>query len=300
MFLYINHQYYSNTKHTINMPDTMPALNGAIFINYRKDDSSWNALALYNELLKYFAREQLFKDFNTILPGDDFVVSIQNALRKCDVLLVIIGKNWLNMTDTKGQRRLDDPDDFVRIEIATALERKIQVIPVLFDGTTMPSPTDLPADLNLLYRRQFVEIDTKRFEDDVRKLADAIKKVLGESGFRPQYDDSHNPQPGGTARTQRQNDTPISGIMPPPPKPDNNLVWGILSTLLCCLPLGIASIIYASKVDGLYAAGKYAEAANSAKQAKQWAIYAAIVGVVLIVVLYIIGTLNPNNSYSSY
>ncbi len=109
----------------------MANLPGTIFINYRKDDSSWNALALYNELQKYFSREQIFKDFNTILPGDDFVVSIDNALRKCDVLLVVIGKSWLDMKDVTGQRRLDDPDDFVRLEVATALARNIQVIPVL-------------------------------------------------------------------------------------------------------------------------------------------------------------------------
>jgi hypothetical protein len=242
------------------------ALNGAIFINYRKDDSSWNALALYNELLKYFSREQVFKDFNTILPGDDFVVSIQNALRKCDVLLVVIGKSWLNMTDAKGRRRLDDVDDFVRIEIATALERKIQVIPVLFDDTPMPQPEELPADLALLYRRQFVEIDPKRFEDDVRKLADAIKQVLGESGFRPQYDDHVSAQQTryNTAQGAQPKDTRQESALPPPPKPDNNMVWGILTTILCCLPLGIVSIVYASKVDSYYAAGQYTAAQASA------------------------------------
>ena len=106
----------------------MASLPGTIFINYRKDDSSWNALALYNELQKYFTKDQIFKDFNTILPGDDFVVSIDNALRKCDVLIVVIGKSWLDMKDVTGRRRLDDPDDFVRLEVATALSRNIQVI----------------------------------------------------------------------------------------------------------------------------------------------------------------------------
>lgn len=277
------------------------ALHGAIFINYRKDDSSWNALALYNELLKYFSREQLFKDFNTILPGDDFVVSIQNALRKCDILLVVIGKNWLNMTDMKGRRRLDDPDDFVRIEIATALERKIQVIPVLFDGTPMPQPEELPADLALLYRRQFVEIDPKRFEDDVRKLADAIKKVLGESGFRPQYEERPPTPPAPDRPTPTQQQPAHHGsALPPPPKPDNNLVWGILATLLCCLPLGIVSIVYASKVDGLYTAGKYDEAVLNAKRARQWAVYALVSGLVLGILYFILlasfGDLQ-NNSY---
>ncbi|GBL35526.1 hypothetical protein EMGBS15_11210 [Filimonas sp.] len=164
----------------------MSQLPGTIFINYRKDDSRWNALALYNELQKYFEKDQIFKDFNTILPGDDFVFSIENALRKCDVLLVVIGPGWLNMKDESGKRRLDDPDDFVRLEVSTALSRNIQVIPVLIDNTPMPKAADLPENMRLLYRRQFVEIDNTRFEDDVRNLAEAIKKVLPDGSIRVQ------------------------------------------------------------------------------------------------------------------
>ena len=119
-------------------------MRGTIFINYRKDDSSWNALALYNELQKYFPRESIFKDFNTIRPGDDFVVSIQKALSHCNVLLVVMSKNWLEVTDKHGNRRINDPDDLVRIEIATAIDRNIQVIPVLFDNIPMPTSSELP------------------------------------------------------------------------------------------------------------------------------------------------------------
>ena len=162
----------------------MSNLPGTIFINYRKDDSRWNALALYNELQKYFDKDQIFKDFNTILPGDDFVFSIENALRKCDVLLVIIGKTWLDIADEKGRRRLDDPDDFVRLEVSTALSRNIQVIPVLFDNVSMPRADDLPENMRMLYRRQFVQIDNTRFEDDVRNLAEAINKVLPDGQVR--------------------------------------------------------------------------------------------------------------------
>ncbi len=245
----------------------MANLPGTIFINYRKDDSSWNALALYNELQKYFSREQIFKDFNTILPGDDFVVSIDNALRKCDVLLVVIGKSWLDMKDVTGQRRLDDPDDFVRLEVATALARNIQVIPVLFDDVPMPRPEQLPANMNSLYRRQFVEIDSKRFEDDVRNLADAIKKVMPDGMIRPV-----TPSRPGTQNIP---------VPPPANKPDNNLVWGIVSTLFCCLPLGIVSIISATKVDNLWNSGQHQQAMNEAKKAKNWAIYSAIAAVVV-------------------
>ena len=273
----------------------MPTKKGTIFINYRKDDSNWNALALYNDLLKYFDKEQLFKDFNAILPGDDFAVSIQNALNKCNVLLVVIGRNWLRMEGPDGKRRLDDPDDFVRLEIATALERGVQVVPVLFDGTPMPKPEELPENLRTLCRRQFIEIDPKRFEDDVRNLAEALKKILPAE--EPQPQPRPNPQ-FNTGNANRPQPQPNYGGTTP--KPDNNLLWAILSTVLCCLPLGIVSIIHATKVDSLYNTGHYEEAASEAKKAKQWAIY-SVIGAVICWIIYVmliaVGALNSYNSY---
>lgn len=272
---------------------------GTIFINYRKDDSNWNALALYNDLQKYFKKEQLFKDFNAILPGDDFVVSIQTALNKCNVLLVVIGKNWLYMEGADGKRRLDDPDDFVRLEVATALERGISVVPVLFDGTPMPKAEELPDNLKPLVRRQFIEIDPKRFEDDVRKLAEALKKILPAEDHPPIDNNGPNIHKQKTNFNnddgkQRQH-TDYQNI---PPKPDNNLVWAILSTVLCCLPLGIVSILHATKVDNLYASGKYEEAKAEADKAKKWAIYSAV-GLVIFVILYaiLVAALGLNNNY---
>ncbi|QEC67998.1 TIR domain-containing protein [Panacibacter ginsenosidivorans] len=268
---------------------------GTIFINYRKDDSNWNALALYNDLQKYFKKEQLFKDFNAILPGDDFVVSIQNALNKCNVLLVVIGRNWLHMEGADGKRRLDDPDDFVRLEVATALERGISVVPVLFDGTPMPKPEELPENLRLLCRRQFIEIDPKRFEDDVRNLAEALKKIL------PKDEEQVHPKPG--PQPQPKPNPPNPGnqggtAYHTTPKPDNNLLWGILVTILCCLPLGIVSIIHATKVDGLYNTGQYEQAVDEAKKAKQWAMYGAIAGIVVYVIYFLLVAAGSLNSYS--
>jgi hypothetical protein len=290
----------------------MELTTGTIFINYRKDDSSWNALALYNELQKYFAKEQIFKDFNTILPGDDFTISIQNALAKCDVLLVVMGKSWLNMKDVKGNRRLDDPDDFVRIEIATALERNIQVIPVLFDDIPMPSVDELPANMKTLVRRQFVEIETKRFEDDVRNLADAIRKVLSAiypSGNYKHVDPNQHKQPlstntgngyGNKAPTGQTSTRVTSTGTGNGNKPDNNLVMAIIVTVLCCLPLGIVAIINASKVDSLWTEGKHEEARAMAAKAKQWSIYAVIVGVIVLALyffLYMAGMAGGDMSY---
>lgn len=286
-------------------------MRGTIFINYRKDDSSWNALALYNELQKYFPKETLFKDFNTIRPGDDFVESIQKALSHCNVLLVVMSKNWLEVKDKNGNRRISDPDDLVRIEIATAIERSIQVIPVLFDNIPMPTSSDLPENLRSLPRRQFVEIETTRFEADVKKLADAIKELMptetqqhqqaaksdpGQSvGYKPVHL-SGNQQTNRSEQEQAQNfrgNTSQHGS-----KPDNYLVFAIITTVLCCLPLGIVSIIHSTKVDNLWNSGQHSEARVAADKAKQFAIYAAIAGVVVIG-LYLILVV-AGEGYSGY
>ena len=267
-------------------------MRGTIFINYRKDDSSWNALALYNELQKYFPKESIFKDFNTIRPGDDFVESIQKALSHCNVLLIVMSKNWLEVKDKHGNRRLNDPDDLVRIEISTAIERNIQVIPVLFDNIPMPTSADLPDNLRSLPRRQYVEIETTRFEADVKKLAEAIKELLppeepvvvkkevhGNTGKHQPVQDTGNEN---VHKPQHQNVQNFqSNINSPGVKPDNYLVFAIITTVLCCLPLGIVSIIHSTKVDNLWNSGQYADAKRASDQAKQFAIYAAIAGVIV-------------------
>ncbi len=156
-------------------------MKSKIFINYRKDDSPWNSLALYQELIKHFGKENVFKDFNTILPGTDFVESIEDALESCDVLLVLISEHWADIKDKNGNLRINNPDDFVRLEIATALRRNIKVIPVLFDNAVLPPAEELPDDLKKLARRQFIEIDKTRFEDDTARLVETIKNILRPS-----------------------------------------------------------------------------------------------------------------------
>jgi len=252
---------------------------GTIFINYRKDDSRWNSLALYNELQKYFTKEQLFKDFNTILPGDDFVKSIEKALQQCDVLLVVIGPGWLHMKDEAGNRRLDDPDDFVRLEISTALSRDIKVVPVLIDNTPMPKELELPENMRLLYRRQFVEIDNTRFEDDVRNLAEAIKKVLPTQTNAHQQRQQKEQE--NVRLDQRQQSVDMKG--PSFQKPSNNLLLAILAVIVC-LPLGVVSLMSSNKVDNLWASGKYSEAISESSKAKNWAIF----GYIAIVVIYVL------------
>jgi hypothetical protein len=122
-------------------------LPGRIFISYRRQETGWPAGRLYDVLVEHFSAEQVFKDVDNIEPGDDFVERITAAVASCDVLLALIGPQWLTVTNKKGQRRLDDPGDYVRVEIETALTRKIRVIPILVDEARMPGADELPPTL---------------------------------------------------------------------------------------------------------------------------------------------------------
>jgi TIR domain len=149
-----------------------------VFISYRRDDSFGYAQTIYRELLKHYSKDRVFIDVDTVEPGVDFVYAIEKAVGECDVLLAFIGKRWANVS--KGAKsRLNDPNDFVRIEISTALARDIRVIPVLVDGMRVPSEKMLPTSLKALTRRNAMEISHTRFNYDVEQLITALRKILG-------------------------------------------------------------------------------------------------------------------------
>ena len=118
--------------------------------------------------------------------GEDFVKAIETTVAKCDVLIAVIGANWLTSKDRQGVRRLDNPGDFVRKEIATALSRDIRVIPVLVDGALMPFATELPDDLKPLVRRNALQISDTSFDGDCQRLIAAIRQVLEEAAAKEQ------------------------------------------------------------------------------------------------------------------
>ncbi len=101
------------------------------FISYRRNDSASNAGRIYDHLINHFGQGQVFMDVDTIRPGLDFVEVVQEAVGSCDALIAVIGREWLGASEESGRRRLENPEDLVRLEIATALERDIRVIPVL-------------------------------------------------------------------------------------------------------------------------------------------------------------------------
>ena len=117
-------------------------------------------------------------DVDALEPGVDFVKAIEKSVSFCDVLIAVIGKHWLTSSDEEGQHRLDNPEDYVRIEIATALKRDVRVIPVLVDGASIPKPRDLPDDLKSFVRRTAIEVRHTRFKDDCERLIVAIERAF--------------------------------------------------------------------------------------------------------------------------
>jgi formylglycine-generating enzyme required for sulfatase activity len=141
-----------------------------IFISYRREDSEGQARALSIELEDYIGEASVFMDVDSIALGRDFRQVLLQSLESCDALLALIGPNWLDAKDGAGKRRLDDPADFVRQEIATALKRNIPVTPVLLQGAAMPARERLPDDLkDLVYRNGF-ELSHTRWHSDVREM----------------------------------------------------------------------------------------------------------------------------------
>lgn len=151
-----------------------------IFINYRREDSAGHSGRLFDALSSHFSG-RLFMDVDTLEPGVDFVEAIEQAVGSCEVLIVVIGREWLTIKDKAGRRRLDDPGDFVRLEVESALARRIRVIPVLVQDAAMPGAEELPASLARLARRNAIELSDARWAYDVDRLAQTIQDILEES-----------------------------------------------------------------------------------------------------------------------
>lgn len=147
----------------------------AIFISYRRDDTEGQAGRLFQDLRSAFGAEMVFMDVTAIEPGLDFRKAIEKNTAACGVLLALVGRNWIAAVDEKGARRLDNANDFVRLEIASALRRDIPVIPVLVHGARMPREDELPEDLRDLAFRNGVELTHARWDSDVQVLIKALR-----------------------------------------------------------------------------------------------------------------------------
>ena len=149
-----------------------------IFISYRRNDSDVAAGRLADDLMEIFGRDAIFRDIDTLEAGEDYTAALDHALDSCVALIAMIGPRWSNIADDAGHRRLENPADWVRIEVRRALERGIRVIPVLISAT-MPQETDVPADLKSLLQRQALDLSDRHWRQDVELLAQALERIPG-------------------------------------------------------------------------------------------------------------------------
>ena len=162
-------------------PQTPESPSNDIFISYRRGDTKSDARQLEADLEKYFPG-RVFRDMHDIDDGADYRDVITEKVGKCGALLVLIGRQWLTLTDKDGRRRLDDPGDLVVAEVAGALKRSnVRVIPVLLQGAEMPEEGRLPEPLKALAYKQARKIDDDHWEEDVARLAAQLEKVCGAS-----------------------------------------------------------------------------------------------------------------------
>jgi Tfp pilus assembly protein PilF len=164
-----------------------PEVSSRIFISYRREDSAGHVLALLPALRRHFGSDRIFKDTDNIPPGEDFLKFIRKELDTCSVLLAIIGREWLTIQDSRlKKRRLDNEEDFLRVEVSTALKNeRIRVIPVLIERAMMPAAQELPPDLADLQYRNAIELSDIRWESDVQLLIQAIERAAADSAAKP-------------------------------------------------------------------------------------------------------------------
>ena len=157
---------------------------GKIFLSYRRKDAAAGfALALFHRLEQSFPSENLFMDVEGgIGAGQDFVQALEDEVSACDVMLVLIGPDWLTATDERGSRRLDNPEDFVRIEVESALRFGKRVIPVLVQQTDMPRADALPKSLMPLARRHAVGLNSGAFQGRCARADQGARRRAGRSG----------------------------------------------------------------------------------------------------------------------
>lgn len=155
-----------------------------IAISYRRTDSDATG-RLFDRLVLKYGKESVFRDIDSVPFGLDFRKAIDEALKDADIFIAVVGPNWRGV-DTVGKARINDESDLVRIEVETALKRKIPVVPVLVGGATMPQPTELPDSLRDFSFRNAAGIDSGRnFDADVKRLIRSMDHVIQDTPARP-------------------------------------------------------------------------------------------------------------------
>jgi hypothetical protein len=238
---------------------TSGVAQGRIFMSYRREDTAYPAGWLFDRLASHFGRGQVFKDIDSIELGDDFVEVITSAVTSCDVLLALIGNEWLTIRDQDERRRLDNPGDFVRLEIEAALTRNVRVIPILVEGARMPRPEELPPSMAKLARRQALELSPSRFDSDTQRLLRVLDRAIAEAQEQARASTTSQTPPVPRTAQPPAHDARLSSPAPSPvavaPMPARATTTprlgplrGFLSVLWSLLPVlsfGIATPILA-------------------------------------------------------
>ena len=196
-----------------------------VFISYRREDSSGFAGRLADDLSEVFGPDSIFMDVTGIAPGIDFRKTIEQKVGECAAAVVVIGPSWIG--DAGGTARLQNATDFVRLEVAAALERDIQVIPVLVDGATMPAAGELPPDVEPIVWRNAVELRHSRWDSDLQVLIGALEKVLPRRTAAAPQIATTAPPPGPATAT----------ALPPSSR---RLLWTIAASFVVMTIAGIA------------------------------------------------------------
>ena len=151
-----------------------------VFISYRRDDSAGYAGRLADALEKRLGKDSVFRDVEDIKPGEDIVEAIERNLQNAGAFLIIIGKDWLTVKDNQGRRRLENPNDYVQIEIESALRLDGLIIPVLVEGVVMPKPEELPPSIAAMANRQAIEMTDSRWDEDIERLIETFNAFPDE------------------------------------------------------------------------------------------------------------------------
>jgi uncharacterized protein YecT (DUF1311 family) len=215
---------------------------GGVFISYRREDSGGFAGRIYDRLTTSLGQDNVFFDVDSIAPGVDFIDTLNDRLGRCDALVAVIGKSWLSNVEPDKRRRLDDPTDYVRLEIEAALHRSIRVIPVLVDGAALPKTGDLPETLAKLTRRQAIEISLTRFESDVERLVEALSALedglhrgAGATADLTAHDSSPNQD---ISPSRPPNAVSAQSLLASPPTSDGKR-WGVAIPLAAVAAVAI-------------------------------------------------------------
>src|SRR6266511_3927113 len=173
-----------------------------IFLNYRRDETSGHAGRLFDVLAARFGNDHVFMDIDRIEPGLDFADVISEAVASCDVFIALIGSRWLTSADAKGRPRLENPEDFIRLELEAALELDVRLIPALVQNAQMPSSDELPETLRPFARRHAVELSDTRWTFDIGKLIETLERL--ETGLAERETAEREAQERAEAEAQAQ------------------------------------------------------------------------------------------------